>query len=195
MAIPEDVRGLDAAQSQFLLKYLELRKQNIQHNEQTRDRLFNLYLVITGAFLIALKLPNLPLDLSILPLSILLWMIGVLFIGAFVKYRAMITRDFEMALVIERLLLQQHGVTELETIGSKYWARFDGGWRQNLSVSSVVTLTTVLLSSASLSVGIWAAFTSDARWLPLVLVLSVAGNSLILLGVPNWVFRVRPGVP
>ena len=163
-------------QEEVNLKYLEISWQNIQHNERLRNTFFNLYLVIAVVFLFVVKNPpqGMPFEKLLFAAAIFVW--------SFVRLKHMIGRD---ARIVKKINLILHDKKDLPDV---IWNEYEQFYevldqKKVLSRASVgwcVTISTLLISAVSISVGSWQLFRFPFPFMFLGVIVAFAINFAIL---------------
>ncbi len=93
---------------EYDVEMLKIIYTNIQSNERLRNNFFTLFLALTAVFF-GLK-ENTLFDLNPKLINIIipsfLWLVGLLFLGAFIRYKEMIRRDVDL---VDELQVEMYG--------------------------------------------------------------------------------------
>jgi len=124
---------------------------NIQSNEKLRNNLFALYIAITAALFgftdSALISVQPSIQTYILPG--LVWIAGILFLGAFIRYKEMIRRDFDLAINLQLQIYKRHPV--LFDLFTSYCDYNNAKHKRITSVSTTLILLTFAIVVIALS--------------------------------------------
>lgn len=144
-------------------KALELMKDawgNIRHNENLRNNLFMVYLVIVGAFLgfggaSSDDSPGDTEQIGLPVMGLIAWVIGLLFTITFQNFRAMIMRDNFVVLRARTKLLK--GGDPLDPIRSVYeqYTKFHSQFVKKWTVTRCIRWTTLFISAAAGAYGLF----------------------------------------
>jgi hypothetical protein len=169
-----------STQQDHINQHLQIVWGNIQHNERLRNTVFNLYLIIAGFFFALLKMDKglLPVTSIVCFSSIFIWVIGVLLLWVFSRFREMIGRDARVVRrLLERLAVYDEDNSSVWDEYDRYYASFDKkGVSKWGSVNSCLTMTISIISASVLSVGYWAYASKEPYQVGLVFILTLILN-------------------
>jgi len=165
------------------LFYLDGVWQNIRHNENIRNRLFHIHLIISGSFLFVIQ-ENSVIKTSqeaALAFSFFVWLIGVFFLWAYERIREMINRDNKIVGHLNK------GLKDGSEIEKKIYSELNS-YKKTIkttslswySISSCINFSTSLISSLIISVAIRQQFNLNWLYVLIMMVGTVLVNSLLI---------------
>lgn len=128
---------------------------NVQHNENTRNRFFQFYLIIAGSFLVFFE-KNGGEAKGALVFSAFVWIVGCSFLWTYERFREMVARDVAMIRQIMELLRDGTMVErQLFNKFNLYYERLattsNSWWSPTSSISSSTNLIGSLVLSLEIS--------------------------------------------